>query len=1818
MRRLFLLLLILLSLGVVNAFSLVYDNYNLVDATPKGKIVDDRAYEDKVVRIEFDDFTGDYPKFTLRNISNTPLTILWDLCAFVDTTGRSQRVKISDTPFSDRGKPVPPTLVIPRAFISERIVPLDSIVYDGGWIVNNSIPKEAEQTLTVVLTVEQQGRQTTYIFTFESVMISRSVLVQGGTFTMGNTWGGGDGDEKPTHKVTLTYDFYMGKYEVTFNEYDAFCEATGRSKPKDEGWGREQRPVINVSWWDAIAYCNWLSEKEKLPKAYDDKGNLLDKDGRVTTDPSKVVGYRLPTEAEWEYAARGATHHSPYKYSGSDNVNDVAWNTDNSDRKTQEVGKKAPNELGIYDMSGNVGEWCSDWYGNYSSSAQTNPYNNSGSDRANRGGSWYSSAAGVRVAYRTDGSPAYTYFDLGFRIARTVPYEGENRPPLAPYNPSPSDELVDVATVATSVTLVWDSYDPDGDTLTYDVYFGTDSNPKMVSTNQSGKSIGKSNLSHNTTYYWKVVAKDNHGGVTEGPLWKFTTKDVPKPPMVFIEKGSFNMGDIWGDGESNEKPTHKVTLTYDFYMGKYEVTFNEYDAFCEATSKSKPNDQGWGRGSRPVILVSWWDAIAYCNWLSQKEALPVAYRLRGEPSEGQMLDANGNVTTDITKVIGYRLPTEAEWEYAARGGKHHSPYKYSGSDNVNDVAWYWGNAGRKTQEVGKKSPNELGLYDMSGNVWEWCSDWYGNYSSSAQTNLYNSTAGSYRVLRGGSWNNGATRVRVSRRSNDGPTYAYNYLGFRIARTVPYEGENRPPLAPYNPSPSDEAIVGATTVTLVWDSYDPDDDTMTYDVYFDTNVNPSTKVSSNQTENRLIRSSLSYDTTYYWKVVLKDRKGATTEGPVWRFIIQELPLPQMVLVEKGSFTIGDEFGDLWYGCRPTHKVTLTYDFYIGKYEVTFDEYDAFCEATGRSKPKDEGWGREQRPVINVTWWDAIAYCNWLSGKEKLPKAYDDKGNLLDKDGRVTTDPSKVVGYRLPTEAEWEYAARGATHHSPYKYSGSDNVNDVTWYSSNSGSKTQEVGKKAPNELGIYDMSGNVWEWCSDWWYWYTETPKPNPYNSTAGSDRVFRGGCWDDSATYTRVAYRNISTPTYTYFDLGFRIARTVPYEGENRLPLAPYTPSPSDEAIVGATSVTLRWDSDDPDDDTMTYDVYFDTNFKPTTKISSNQAENVLDIKDLLYNTTYYWKVVAKDISGLETESPAWSFETSGPASNTLYVGSEKEFTTIQKAVDAAKTGDTVLIMPGVYEENVSVSKSIIIAGASRDSVILLTPEGNTAGIYVRSVDGITIRDLTIKTPATAVQFSRSSGEITGVTIKGGRFGVSYSGAAGNVLKIDDCLFSAFESETTEGKLAERLTGLYVYGSGHLIVENSIFFLNGTGLYISNDTGFSISDSVFEKNTVALSITGTARGTVEKNRITGNIDNGVLLRSTSTIEFSDNLFYSNARHGFDLFLRSCTDCGCGGTIFNGTVLGSGNIFDDEKAICPLDFSWPENFYRILNLSQSTPNTMALYANRKLFVIVYEEDSGPSVTSIPYQYQGKASPIIDGNLIYLIDEAGRLITLRSSASGIDSVSSLNTNTSPERLLMAGGYLWILDTKTAASVVRVTLDGSGVPIRSEGVYRDWTTPVDIFVSGDLSRIYLADALSGIKVLQREGSAYVDISSRFAISMSGYARAVVASGDYVFAGEAGIDGGLKLFNPGAATKSSIGRYYIVLKLLISDRILYAITDRGVSIISVTNPSTPVILKDLELSQADQISVSGRIMGVRAANKILVFDISCPYNPILLNEYE
>lgn len=241
--------------------------------------------------------------------------------------------------------------------------------------------------------------------------------------------------------------------------------------------------------------------------------------------------------------------------------------------------------------------------------------------------------------------------------------------------------------------------------------------------------------------------------------------------------------------------------------------------------------------------------------------------------------------------------------------------------------------------------------------------------------------------------------------------------------------------------------------------------------------------------------------------------------------------ELVLVEKGQFFMGD--------VNEGNKHELTYDFAINKSLTTFDDFDRYCKSSGNKQPDDQDWGIGSRPLINVSWFDAIAYCNWLSRNEFLSNAYDSYGNLLDEEGRITTDPSKVVGYRLPTEAEWEYAAKGGKKSKEYRFSGSNNAHEVAWYFSNSSDKTREVCLKAPNELGIYDMSGNVWEWCSDWYHSYSHLAKTNPYNSTSSSFRVIRGGSWYNVEMDLSVSNRSKASPTKTSNYLGFRICSTI-------------------------------------------------------------------------------------------------------------------------------------------------------------------------------------------------------------------------------------------------------------------------------------------------------------------------------------------------------------------------------------------------------------------------------------------------------------------------------------------------------------------------------------------------------------------------------------------------------------------------------------------------------------------------------------------------------
>ena len=236
------------------------------------------------------------------------------------------------------------------------------------------------------------------------------------------------------------------------------------------------------------------------------------------------------------------------------------------------------------------------------------------------------------------------------------------------------------------------------------------------------------------------------GNTTQDGENKVYTVNGVSFTMVAVKGGTFTMGATAEQtgADYDESPTHSVTLS-DYYIGETEVT----QELWQAVMGSNPSYHT-GNMQRPVETVSWNDGQTFITKLNE---------LTGE---------------------SFALPTEAQWEYAARGGKSTKGYLYSGSNSIADVAWYTDNSSDTTHPVKSKSPNELGLYGMSGNVWEWCADWYGRYFSTSQINPVGPITGSDRVLRGGSWINNATRCRIAYRSYNTPTYTHRVYGLRLA------------------------------------------------------------------------------------------------------------------------------------------------------------------------------------------------------------------------------------------------------------------------------------------------------------------------------------------------------------------------------------------------------------------------------------------------------------------------------------------------------------------------------------------------------------------------------------------------------------------------------------------------------------------------------------------------------------------------------------------------------------------------------------------------------------------------------------------------------------------------------------------------------------------------------------------------------------------------------------------------------------------------------------------------------------------------------
>ncbi|MEW6487974.1 MAG: SUMF1/EgtB/PvdO family nonheme iron enzyme [Thermodesulfobacteriota bacterium] len=260
--------------------------------------------------------------------------------------------------------------------------------------------------------------------------------------------------------------------------------------------------------------------------------------------------------------------------------------------------------------------------------------------------------------------------------------------------------------------------------------------------------------------YRLYVSGMNAAGSFATAIADFTVSAVDQPDytdpltgmeFVYVPPGMFQMGDTFGDGSDGERPVHTVTLTRGFYVGKYEVTQAQWQAVMGSNPSYFQPSRGYPAcPTCPVEYVSWNDIQVFLTTLNAQTGR------------------------------AYRLPTEAEWEYAARGGPYSQGYRYAGSNNVDEVGWHWYNRGSVyTHPVGRKLPNELGLYDMSGNVWEWVQDWWGYYSAGAQTDPTGPATGSNRVFRGGGWGSYPWGLRSAIRSYYWPDNRYYTLGLRL-------------------------------------------------------------------------------------------------------------------------------------------------------------------------------------------------------------------------------------------------------------------------------------------------------------------------------------------------------------------------------------------------------------------------------------------------------------------------------------------------------------------------------------------------------------------------------------------------------------------------------------------------------------------------------------------------------------------------------------------------------------------------------------------------------------------------------------------------------------------------------------------------------------------------------------------------------------------------------------------------------------------------------------------------------------------------------
>ena len=486
--------------------------------------------------------------------------------------------------------------------------------------------------------------------------------------------------------------------------------------------------------------------------------------------------------------------------------------------------------------------------------------------------------------------------------------------------------------------------------------------------------------------------------------------------MILLPPGKYYRGE--------GKSAVVITITQPLWVGKFEVTQQQYESLI-GRNPSHFRREGKDATETPVECVSHLDAERFCE-----------------------------IASGITNAA-FRLLTEAEWEYACRAGTRTKFYNGDADDKLGDIAQFAGNNRKSTAKVGSKAPNAFGLYDMTGNVWEWCQDhWTPAFDMRTKIDPVGPDSGQGCVTRGGSWATVTENCRTAHRTRDAETYGGSHLGFRIARLPDARKAPDPPPILDCTGPD-----GADTNTILI----------------------SQKAWARHLGLSSYRRSFPLDKT----------------GKVW---------VEMILLPPGKYYQGDE--------KKPSIVNIMEPLWVGKYEVTQHQYEAVM-GINPSHFKKDGPDSANYPVEKVSYLDVLKFC-------------------------AIASENTGVDFRLLREADWEYAYRAGTRTRYYNGESHDKVVEIAQCTENNFHRTAKVGSKTPNAFGLFDMGGNVAEWCGEpiGKKQILALPK-DPTGLDTSTLRANRGNAWDSYGRTCNATARSLSVETYAGSQIGFRLARKV-------------------------------------------------------------------------------------------------------------------------------------------------------------------------------------------------------------------------------------------------------------------------------------------------------------------------------------------------------------------------------------------------------------------------------------------------------------------------------------------------------------------------------------------------------------------------------------------------------------------------------------------------------------------------------------------------------